>query len=242
MLTIWRRELASCFLSPVAYTVMIVFMALTGVVFLSAVFLNEGSMESAYTILAVSAAICMTLPISAVSMRMFAEEKRSGTLEVLMTAPVTESAVVLGKYAGAMSFLIVSLVPVLGYVLALEWLSPAMTLSASDPGALVGTCVIVLLLCAFLTSTGLVISLLTSHQAVAGIITLCAVWAMILAGWIVSVSPVGNMPWVDYISALEHLEIFSRGTVKLGPVVLYVSGTVFMLFAGIRVLESRRWQ
>ena len=95
--TIWHRELAGCFLSPVAYVTMVLFMGAAGGTFMTGVIRNEGSQATLPAILYSSIVMWGTVLVTVISMRLFTEEKRSGTIETLMTAPVTEAAVVLGK-------------------------------------------------------------------------------------------------------------------------------------------------
>src|SRR3989339_1774952 len=113
---IWRRELAACFLSPIAYVTMVFFLIASGSTFLVGVIKNVGSNVFLTNLLFASIVMWLTVLISIVSMRLFTEEVRAGTIEMLMTAPVTETEVVLGKYAGAVTFVLCIVAPSVGNI------------------------------------------------------------------------------------------------------------------------------
>jgi ABC-2 type transport system permease protein len=240
LLTIWHRELKACFLSPVAYVSMVLFVMATGSTFLVAVLKNAGSSEPLTSLLFASVVVWMTLLITVISMRLFAEERRSGTIETLMTAPVTEWEVVMGKYAGALTFLVVVTAPVIGSAYVLAALSPG--IQAVDAGAMAGGSLILLLVSSFCLSVGLCLSMLTRNQIVAAICVFCAVWGILLFGWLVSFLPLVTSGMAEYLSAMAHIEDFSRGSLDTRPVVMYLSGTAFALFAAVRIFETRRWR
>ena len=238
-LTIWRREMAACFFSPVAYVTMVAFLLISGATFVVGVVRNVGTSETIPSLLFGSAILWLTLLITVISMRLFAEERRSGTLEALMTAPVTERQVVLGKYAGALSFLLIASAPMVGNAFVLSFLIPGAP--AIDFGAMAGGSIILALISAFCLSIGLLVSLMTRNQIIAAICSFCAIWFVLLFGWLMSALPFGLEGLADYLSAMNHIEDFVRGSIDTRPLVLYVSGTVFTLFLSVRVLESRRW-
>jgi len=236
---IWRRELTSSFLSPVAYVIMVIFLAMTGLIFWDAVVNNVGTDEPLATMLCAAIVVCETILITVICMRLFAEEKRSGTIETLMTAPVTETEVVMGKYAGALSFVVLVTAPSIGFIFILKAVSPG--IEFIDIGALAGACAIVLLTMVLCVSVGLLVSLTTRNQVVAAICCFCAIWAVLLFGSMGTVLPGRPAEVFEYMSAMTHIQDFARGSIDTRPVVFYLSGTVLMLFASIRILESRRW-
>jgi len=239
--TIWRRELSACFLSSVAYVTMVVFLTMSGWVFLQLVEGHVGSSER-LSVLLFKVIIFFWMPIlvTLITMRLFAEEKRSGTIETLMTSPVTEAEVVLGKYAGAIAFLLVVAVPAVSAIFILSLMSPG--IGAVDLGAVMGGCLVLVLIAGFCTSIGLLLSLLTRNQIVAAVCCFCGALVPLLTGHLVSILPLGSESILEYVSADVHILDFARGSVDTRPIVLYVSGTAFMLFAAVRVLESRRWR
>ncbi len=239
--TIWFRELSACFLSPVAYVLMVVFLAVSSGTFLLEV-TQTPVLEQPLTVALFEAIVVwLTILVTVVSMRLFAEEKRSGTLETLMTVPVTEEQIVLGKYAGALSFLILVTFPIAITLLLLVAVSPSVQLADLDTGALLTGGAILILVSSLLVSVGLLVSLLTRNQVIAAICCFCAVWGVLLFGWIVTLAT-GGAVQVTMITVTDHIRDFSRGMVDTRPLVLYVTGTALFLFASVRVLESRRWR
>ena len=237
---IFCRELAAAFLSPVAYVTMVACFALVGVIFWYAVVANVGGNEPLSSMLFAGVIFCMTFLVTVVSMRLFAEEKRLGTIEALMTAPVTEAEIVAGKYVGALVFLLAVVTIPVGFVFILRAVSPG--IDFVDVGALIGGYIITVSLTAFTLSVGLFVSLTTRNQIVAAITCLCAVWLVLLAGNLASAISPGPTQLSAYLSTMDHVAAFTHGSVDTRPIVLYVSGTLLMLFASVRVLESMRWK
>lgn len=239
-LILWRRELRACFLSPVAYVTLVVFLIVSGVTFVGQVVRSVGTDEPLSIQLYASILFWLTMLITVICMRLFAEERRTGTIETLLTAPVTDVEVVMGKYAGALSFVWLALTLAATGIVLLDAVSPGIT--SLDWGAILSGYVIMVLLSAFCVSVGLVVSLMTRKQIVAAICGFCAIWVVLLAGWTMASAPFGLKALGDSVSALAHIEAFSRGIVDTRPIVFYIAGTSFMLFVGTRVLESRRWR
>lgn len=239
-LTLWAREMAGCFLSPIAYVIMVLFFAASSFTFFFGVLRNAGEVQS--LVLLVVSAIVLWQPvlITVVCMRLFAEEKRTGTIEPLMTAPVTEAEIVMGKYAGALSFVLLVSLPVMGCVYALAALSPGVEFI--DNGAVLGGALILSMLSAFFVAVGLFVSLLTRNQIVAAIGCFSAAWLVVLFGHLLAQIP---LPWVynsaELYSVVSHVEAFVRGSIDTRTLVQYVAGTWFILFVSVRMLESKRW-
>jgi len=240
--TLWKRELTACFLSPIAYVTMVVFLAMSGGTFLMGVVRNVGTNQPLSNLLFAALILWTTVLVSVASMRLFAEEKKSGTIETLMTAPVTDVEVVLGKYAGGLSFVLIVALPAIANIFILAWFSPGINTTAVDPGAVLSGCLMFFLLCAFFMAIGLLVSMMTNNQVVAAICCFCVLWLVLLAGSLISALPLITPHLAEFFSPVMHIDDFSRGSVDTRPVVLYVSGTVFLLFAAVRVLESRRWK
>jgi len=237
--TIWSRELTACFLSPVAYVTMVIFLVVSGGTFAMEVFRGEGSTDPLPTMLFAAIVVWLTILITVISMSLFTEEKSSGTMETLMTAPVTEVEVVLGKYAGALMFLLIVTAPAVGNIFILNALSSG--IDTVDMGAVAGGCLILILVSALCMSVGLLISLLTQHQIIAAVSCFSAIWFVLMFGQLISALPGGWDELEGYLLTLRHIEVFSLGIVDTRPIVLYFSCTTFLLFAAVRVLESRRW-
>jgi len=240
---IWRKELAGSFLSPIGYVITVVFLAMSGFVFLQ---MTEGHVGShdPLALLMFKVIIFFWLPmlVTVITMRLFAEERRSGTIETLMTAPVTERAIVLGKFAGAFTFLLIVTTPALSSIFILAFLSPGIDMTTIDLGAIYGGCVILLLLSLLCISIGLFMSIMTKNQIVAAICCFCGVLLPLMAQNIASLLPYDAGAIGSYVSARTHVLDFARGTLDTRSIILYLSCTVLMLFVSIRILESRRWR
>ncbi|MGQ9661835.1 MAG: ABC transporter permease [Kiritimatiellia bacterium] len=241
LLLVARREISAWFLSPFAYGVMALYLFVTGLTFLVGALNAEGTAETIPTVLFGAVLFWLTVLISVVSMRLFAEERRSGTLELLMTVPLREKEIVLGKYLGVLFCLLLVVLVALadGYIL------PAFSPSVDPPeaGAMVGGIIIIVLLSAFGVAIGLVVSIMTRHQIAAALVAFCSVWLALLSGWLLGNVPFDLMRGVtETLTATRQIEDFARGLVDTRVVVFYLSGTFFLLFAGIRALESERWR
>lgn len=238
--TIWRREIAACFLSPIAYVIMVVFLGASGFTFFLGATRNVGATDPLPSLLIGAIVIWLALLIPVITMRLFAEEKRSGTIETLMTAPVTEHEVVLGKYAGALSFLLVVTLPAVASIFILEYFSPGLSPEDIDGGALLGGLTILLLLACFFTAGGLLISLMTRNQIVSAVCCFVMVWLGLFFGWLLSNLPGGGGAFSDYVAATKHIEDFCRGIIDARAIILYASGTWLLLFSSVRLLQARR--
>lgn len=244
-LTLWRKELTTYFLSPIAYIVMIFFLVVMGVIFslLVSVLAEGPAGVTIMNLLFGSPFYWMTMLVLApvLTMRLFAEEKKSGTIETLMTAPVSDTAVVLSKFAGAVSFYVFMWLPTAFYVFILHHFSAEM--APPDLGPMAGGYLGALLIGMFYLSIGLCCSALTSNQIVAAIITFAVMIVLFLTGLL---DYVAHGAWVQAVSAhlssYSHMLEFSRGSIDSRPVVYYLSGTALMLFATVKIVEARNWK
>ena len=177
-----------------------------------------------------------------ITMRLFAEEFRLGTIEPLMTAPVRDLQVVLAKFFGSFVFYIVLWIPTLLYFLIL----PKITHEPSPPaGMFWGPYLMLLLLGAFYISIGCFTSVLTKNQIVAAVISFVVITLLFLVGLIqyVLLEVSSSMrDWLGYVSAIEHMGTYSRGIIDTRPIVLYLSMTAFMLTLTYQAFQSRKWR
>jgi ABC-2 type transport system permease protein len=246
-----RREVQSYFSSPVAYVVLALFIFLFGYFFSDYLFvflersMGRGGFGGAaetlnlnqdlirYLLLTTSVVLLFLVPM--LTMRSFAEEIRSGTIELLLTSPLTDFQIVLGKFFGAL-FLY-------AMMLALTFLHMAILFLYGDPEwkpLLVGYLGMLLLGAAFI-SFGLVFSSLTRNQIVAGFLT----FGTFLFLWLVEYaeSRAGAASGlVTYLSVTKHLEEFAKGVVDSRDVVYYLTFIGLGLFLSRQSLESLRWR
>ena len=244
-LTLWRRELAAYFLSPIAYVMTIFFLVIMGFSFWMLVSVMAQGPAGVTVMKELFGSfffwIAMLIVVPVLTMRLFAEEKRSGTIESLMTAPVTDTAVVLSKFAGARSFFIVMWLPTIAYAYILKAFSP---LSAPvDLGPMAGGYAGAFLLGSFYISVGLFASSLTSNQIIAAITSFAMICRAFLGGFLTFFArSEGLRQAAAYVSSVSHMLDFSRGAVDTRPIVLCLSATALMLFATVKVIESRKWK
>jgi ABC-2 type transport system permease protein len=240
-----RRELASMFLSPIAWVVLVSFLVLNGISFWFIVtFLSEPSMsmQSGPLQTFFGGTVLFYLPILAVcpliTMRTLAEEHRSGTIETLMTAPVRDVEVVLGKYGAALTFYVFLWVPTLLYAVLV-----ARNTTSLDWGpvgsAYLGTFLIGILYIA----VGVLMSATSKNQIVACVLSFVVIGALFFLGLGEYIFHDDTMRAVfSYVNLWSHMEEFGKGIVDSRRVVYYLSGAVLALYTAVRVVEARRWR
>lgn len=250
MLSILRREIAAYFNSALAWIVIAVFVLILGLIYVSLL-----GMYSEYSMVAGSSPygaqqldptarvlvptfqwmgylLLFILPV--LTMRLIAEESRTGMLEMLFTYPLTDLEIVLGKFFGAMSVVGVMLTlsssffVVLGRLTEVEW----KVVLAGYLG--------VLLLSSLFVAFGLWASSLTSSQMISAVITYCGLlgsWLIVVAGD--SVKTLKEI--FGGLSPMDHLVEMAKGTISTHDLIYFLAGTVLFLTLTVRTLESRKW-
>src|ERR1700676_2247798 len=245
--TLFWREVSGYFYSPIAYIVLVFFLLVTGVDFYFQIsFMNQRpvqySVEEAF-FNSVFFWFAFVLIFPLITMRLFAEEFKLGTIEPLMTAPVRDVQVVLAKFFGALVFYIVLWLPTLLYFAMFQKIThqPA----ANSTGAYWGSYLMLLLLGMFYLSIGCLASVVTKNQIVAAIISFCAITLLFFFGLVqfilLDVSS-GMRDALGYFSAIEHMGTYSRGIIDTRPIVLYLSMTGLMLALTYQAFQSRKWR
>lgn len=238
-----RRQLMSYFCSPGAYLLMAVFLAVSGLNFCSVMSRSMQERMEMGDILFGSWMFwfAVLVAIALISMRLFAEEKRSGTIELLLTAPVTDTQVVMAKYFGALIFFgILSAPTILNAVVIVVFGGET---GALDMPPLAAGYLMFFLTGACYMAFGLLVSSLTRSQTVAGILCFAGICIAGFSGAFRGMVPGGNADnFLEYLSGMQQVLDFSRGLVDTRPVVSCVSGTVFFLFSAIKVIEARQWK
>lgn len=176
------------------------------------------------------------------TMRLFADEAKTGTLETLLTAPVTTTQVVFSKYLAAFCFYALLWLPLLLQlkIFTLVTGQPAPV----EPGQIIGTYCILLLMGAFFLAIGCFASTLTSSQIVAGIITITFLVILFFLGFVPYYTGEGFQAnaLFQYVSIQEHLVNFAKGLVDTRPIIYYLSMTSLFLFLTHMTLDFRRWK
>jgi ABC-2 type transport system permease protein len=246
-LTLLGREVRSYFYSPIAYIVLVFFLLLSGVDFFFQLSYMNGKptpysvQEAFFNSIFFWFAFVLIFPL--ITMRLFSEEFKLGTIEPLMTAPVRDWQVVLSKFFGALVFYIVLWLPTFLYFAIFKFVTGQS--AANSTGAYLGAYLMLLLLGMFYLSIGCLASVLTKNQIVAAIISFCAITLHFFSGllsFVMNEVSSTTRQLLGYFSALEQMGTLSRGEIDTRPMVLYVSMTIVMLALTHQVFQSRKWR
>jgi ABC-2 type transport system permease protein len=238
-----QRELGAIFAQPIVYVFSVVMILITGLIFAEelAFYSNPfggGGEPSVRGVLNLFTTL-MLFVAPAMTMRLLSEEQRSGTMELLMTLPVRDGEVVLGKFLASFIFYLVTV--------ALTLLFPFILLRFGNPdvGPIVSAYLGIILWGAALLGIGILASAMTENQIVAFMVAF-GIILMLFLSFILSRSIFTAIPWLatvfDEISLVSHLGNFLNGLITAKDVLYYLIVTAISLFAAARVLESRRWR
>ncbi len=229
---IYRRELQSYFNSPVAYVVIIVFLAIVGWFFTSNLFLvNVASLRVMFDLVP----LIFLFFVPAITMRLIAEEKKSGTLELLTTKPVKDVEIVLGKFFAAWTLLAVAMAPTLLYLLTL------MLLGNPDLGPVIAGYLGLLLMGGVFVALGVFASSLTENQIVAFLISFVLVLALYLADKVLMYMPESLASTIEFLAIDYHFSNIARGVIDSRNVIYFASLIGFSLLLATASLERRKW-
>lgn len=252
ILAIAHKELKSYFASPIAYVVIGFFALLYGYFYYAilAYFVRQSMQMNQFgmgpqsmninqqmirpLLQNVSVLILFVLPM--VTMRTYSEEKRSGTIELLLTSPVTDFQIIIGKFLGALTLYATALAVTLIHIVILfaygkpEW-KPILTGYLGL--LLMGGCFI---------SVGLLISSLTKNQIVAGMVTFAVFLFLWVINWIGSFSGPTVEKITSYLSIIEHYDDFGKGVIDTTHLIYYLSFMTFGLFLTAKSVDSERWR
>jgi len=230
--TILFKEFKAYFSSPIAYIFITLFLVVTTQLFFMNFFIaNDANMRSYFALLP----WIFLLFVPAISMRLVAEERRSGTIELLMTLPVTEWQVVLGKYFSSLLFLAVSVLLSFPIVVMLYYLG------SPDLGPIIGGYLGGIFMGAAYLAIGLFVSSITQNQIVAFIVSAIIIFAFLLLGLpaVLFNIPSFLVPLFKWLSLYDHFTSIARGVVDLRDIFYYLSMIVFFLFLSHNALKNR---
>jgi ABC-2 type transport system permease protein len=240
MMTIAKREFRSYFDSPLAYVVICLTFFLLGLaIFLVGGFwkVDRASLHPLFQYMPVALAV---LIVPVVTMRSMAEEKRSGTLEMLITLPVKDSDVILGKYLGALGLVLILVLATALYPIMMFW--APWNLGPLDMGPVWSGYVGLVLFSATAVAIGLLVSSHTESQSIAFFITFFVLVALWYMG---SLAEYAKQEWLAnvlmYMSFQSRLEGFTRGLIDTRDVVFFLSAMALALVISFRALERRKW-
>lgn len=255
MLAIYKKEMRSYFITPIGYVYIGIFLAVSALLFSYTTLLSSSYDTSTYFIYLIIAFIVM-LPL--LTMKLFAEEKKLRTEQLLLTAPISITAMVMGKFFAAMTMFggtmlisCLNLIPL--YSIAFEERAAA-ELSGSYSSAsehigpasaeIIGCVIGILLLGAAFLAIGIFVSSLCENQLSAAVITIGVLLLMVVLNLVNSASLIDSYilrSIIDWISVLSRFSYFRAGVFDIAALIYYLSLTSVFLFLTVRVYEKRRW-
>jgi ABC-2 type transport system permease protein len=228
-----RREFKAYFNSPVAYFVITVFLVMVGILFFIPFFTqNRVSMRDFFGLVP----FLLIFFAPAITMRLISEERRSGTLEMLITMPVRDADVILGKFLAAVGLFLVALLLTLPYAFTVS------SFGDLDWGPVVGGYLGLVLLGAATLAMGLLASSWTENQIVAFVVSLLLIMFFTMVDKFGVFMPASMIPFVEFLSLSTHFANAARGVVDSRDVLYFLSLTAVALFLSFRALEARRWR
>jgi ABC-2 type transport system permease protein len=228
-----KKEMRSFFDSPIAYIVITIFLLITGWFFFSDLFLiNQASMRNLFGIVP----FIFMFFVPAVTMRLISEEKRSGTIEVLLTLPVKDHEIILGKFLAGLILICVAVVLTFVYTFTLSGLGDL------DFGSVVAGYIGLIFLGATYLSVGMFTSSLTQNQIVAFITSFVIIFALFMLDKVLIFMPGFLVSFLEYLSVDYHFSNIARGVIDSRDVIYYLSIIFLFLFLAVRALESRKWR
>ncbi|MGB3562227.1 MAG: ABC transporter permease subunit [Thermoanaerobaculia bacterium] len=243
ILAIMDREIRAYFFSPLAYIVAAFLLLVNGMVFwLIVSFLNNpqaqfGAPLELFFGQTIYFWLVLMFVAPVLTMRLLSEERRSGTIEVLMTAPINEAQVVVGKYLAALIFYCFLWLPTLTYAGIVAYYSEV------DWGPVAAGYLGVFGVGALFLSVGLFASALTRSQLVAAILTFALLIPLFTFGLLENLFNNATMKQAfSYLNLWQHMEEFSKGVVDTRHLVYYLSATVLFIFLSAKALEAKKWR
>lgn len=228
---IFRREFMHYFVTPIAYIVIAIFLILTGWFFFSTFFLySQADLRNFYSLLP----IIFSFIIPMITMRLFSEEYNVGSYETLVTMPVTDRDIILGKFFAALAFIAVMLLPTIGYAISVSFLGEL------DWGPVVGGYIGALLLGAAFSAVGLFSSALTKNQIIAFIIGMIICFSLTMIDKILFFLPESMLGFFQFIGADYHFGNVSRGILDTRDTLYFVSVVFVALYGTFLVLQEKK--
>ena len=227
------RELASFFVSPIAYILMAAYLVVIAF-FFNAEIQGSGQAQMEQTFVMMTWLSLFICPI--ITMRLLSEEARSGTLETMLTAPITDFELAIGKYVGAFLFYLSLQVPTLVFVYILA------RQGAPDYGTIISSYAGMVLFGAMLISMGLLISAFTKNQVISAFVSFVGMFILFFLSYMGQ--QIGGMMGsvVQYMGAVTHYIDFTMGQINSQHVLYYVFLSVLFLFFSVRAVESHKWR
>ncbi|MEE0970019.1 MAG: ABC transporter [Clostridia bacterium] len=247
MLAIYKKELRSYFITPVGYVYVGIFLALSALVFSYTTFIRNSYNTTSYFSMMIFAFVVL---IPLLTMKLFSEEKKLRTEQMLMTAPVTITGMVLGKYFAALTVFVssvllscINFVPLYAVALTERAEAASKVIHIGPSGAqIVGSLIGIILVGAAFIAVGMFISTLTENQLASAVISVAVLLFMIVIGFVNNfISNYTVRFIIDWISVLSRFAPFGYGRFDFAALLYYISLTSVFVFFTVRVYEKRRW-
>lgn len=256
MFAIYRKEMRSYFINPIGYVYLGIFLAFSALLCCYSTIISATYSTSQYFVYLIFALIIL-VPI--LTMRLFAEERKMRTEQLLLTAPITITGMVLGKYFAALTMYVsgvllscINFIPLYVMGASESALEDGSVLTEIGPitGQIVGGVIAVILLGAALIAVGTLISALTENQLSAAVITVGVIAAMVLLSVLNMLTDSEGQPIIasyavryviDWVSVLSRFTAFINGVFDYAALLYYASIAFVFLFLTVRVYEKRRW-
>jgi len=233
ILTLAKKEFRSYFDSPVAYVVITLFLLISGWQFSTTMFLaNTADLRALFGIIR----FILLFFIPALSMRLISEEKRLGTIELLMTLPIKDWQLVLGKFLAAYLLIIITILLTLVHYISIA------SLGDPDFGATIGGYLGLILVVGVYLSIGIFTSSLTQNQIIAFIVSFVIIFVFFILDKVVFFFPAFIANLLEYLSTDYHFNNVARGVIDTRNLVYYGSMMFVFLFLAVQSLESRKWK
>jgi ABC-2 type transport system permease protein len=230
--TICGKELRSYFNSAVAYVVIVVFLAIVGWLYTSSMFLIDvASLRMMFEWIP----LVFLFVVPAITMRLLAEEKKAGTIELLTTKPLEDWEIVLGKFFAAWALIGLALLPTLVYYITVAFLGQI------DNGPVVGSYLGLLLMAGVYVAIGLLASSLTENQIVAFIVGLLMIFALFMMDKVLMFVPGFMTSVVEFLGIDYHFSNIARGVIDSRDIIYFLSVLGFSLYLTVVSLGRRKW-
>jgi len=228
---IMKRELGAYFTSPIAYIVCVLFLIFVGSFFFSTFFLaKRAELRNFFSLLPLT----FSFFIPALTMRIFSEEKRSGSIETLVTLPVTSLDIVAGKYLASLISSVVLLVPTLFYAITCA------VFGNPDAGPIIGGYIGAIFLAASFSAIGVFSSSVTKNQILSFFIGLAICIFLCMISAFVQLMPAALASFVTFFSATSHFDSISRGIIDTRDVLYFISLIALFFVLTVQVVQNAR--
>jgi ABC-2 type transport system permease protein len=228
---IFKKEIQDYFITPIGYIVICIFLLVTGWFFFTTFFLfSEANLRSFFNLLPMT----FSLVIPAITMRLFAEELHSGSYEMLLTLPVRQRDVVIGKFLASTVFVAIMLAPTLIYAVSIAFIGHL------DPGPVIGGYLGAILLGAAFSAVGVFASSITRNQIVACIVGMVICFGLTLFDKMVFFFPGNIVEVFTYLAAATHFENISKGIIDTRDLLYFASVIFVFLYSSNLVMQTKR--